>query len=106
MQLLNILLSTQLSEGEGRDDAKYLADLRPLPKGTIKTGLGTRFAVSVIFGGIATTYPSVGRAWQALGFDAEYYGFGTRVQMQVARDGLCVVEHDGLVYSFAKVGAA
>lgn len=103
MQLLNIMLSRQLSEGEARDDEKFLADLRILPCGTIKTGMQTRFSVAVIVGGNSKIYASTMTAWAALGFVDEYYGFGSRVKMQVARDGVACFEHAGTIYTFAKV---
>lgn len=76
-----------------------------LPKGTIKTGLRARFAVSVIVAGEVTIYPSVRDSWEALGFAKDYYGFGSRLQIAVARDGLAVVEHLGTIYTFARASA-
>lgn len=73
-----------------------------MPKGATKTGAQTRFPCIVIHKGESTLYCSVSQAWEQLGFADNHYGFGSRVQIQVARDGLSVVEHGGEVFTFVK----
>lgn len=104
MQLLDLFFAPQVFEGEARTDGQFLAGIIATPKGSTKTGIATRFAVSVTVAGETKQYARLAYGWELMGFAKEYYGFGTRLQMQVARDGVAAFEHQGLVYIVAKVG--
>lgn len=104
MKLLDMFFAPQVFEGETQSASDFLDGIMPTPKGSTKTGAATRFAVSVTVAGETKQYARLAYGWELMGFAKDYYGFGTRLQMQVARDGVAAFEHQGLVYIVAKVG--
>lgn len=104
MKLLDMLFAPQVFEGEAQSASDFAKQVQPLPKGNNKTGVGMRFAVTVLVAGRATQYASLAYGWELMGFAKDFYGFGTRLKIQVARDGIAAFEHQGLVYVVSKVG--